>query len=58
LAIIHGVLVLLLLAMVIVFMIFELTFVTMKVFIFHDVGIFGSGNGGCDGGVNFLFFSF
>ncbi len=58
-AIIHGVaVVVFLLAMVIVFMIFELTFVIMKVFIFHDVGIFGNGNGGCNGLVCYLFFSF
>ncbi len=44
--------------MVIVFMIFDLTFVSMKVFIFHDVGIFGNGNGGCNGLVSFLFSPF
>jgi hypothetical protein len=42
--------------MVIVLMIFELTFVIVKVSIFHDVGIFGNGNGGCDGLVSFFFF--
>jgi hypothetical protein len=27
-------------------------------FFFHDVGIFGNGNDGCDGLVSFFFFSF
>jgi len=58
LTILHGVIVVVVLAMVIVFMIFELTCVIMKVFFFHDVGIFGNSNGGCDGLLSFFFLSF
>jgi hypothetical protein len=33
-------------------------FMAFEGFYFHDVGIFGNSNGGCNGLVSFLFFSF